>query len=68
MNGPGRISSTPTPYLIHCPTHGAVFLTEPEYTRQLCKPDNLWQCPECDQPCQWDDDNYEKRTATGDDH
>ena len=64
----GRISTTPTPYLIVCPTHGAVYLTQHEYNRQMSRPGAVWKCPECNDDCVWDDDNYERRTATGEDH
>lgn len=68
-NEPGRISTTPTPYLIHCPKDGPVYLTQAEYNRQIRKPDSRWQCPECNhEPCDWDDENYEKRTATAPDY
>lgn len=54
-----RVSASPTPYLVHCRTHGKVFLTEAEYQRQMWNPDNGWTCPECGADADWDDDNYE---------
>jgi hypothetical protein len=62
----GRISTTPTPYAVNCPTHGQVFLTEAEYSRQMWKADSVWMCPDCHQPAQWDDDNYAERIGNGD--
>lgn len=38
------MSPTPTPWLIHCPTHGRVFLTEAEYSEQLDLADDGWRC------------------------
>lgn len=59
-------SLTPTPYAVLCPQHGQQFLTDDEYSRQLCRPDSRWKCPVegCGRISGWDDDNYE--AALGD--
>lgn len=55
------ISDTPTPYRVICRYGcGGSFLTEEEYTRQMYRPNSLWQCPRCKGDANWDDDNYEK--------
>jgi endogenous inhibitor of DNA gyrase (YacG/DUF329 family) len=56
----GRISTTPTPYRVHCPLCGPIYLTQQEYERQMWLADSLWQCPECGSSATWDDDNYEQ--------
>jgi hypothetical protein len=56
----GRVSTLPTPYLVHCIVHGKVFLTMPEYMRQLTAADARWSCPECGRVATWDDENYER--------
>jgi len=54
-----RTSQEATPYAVRCPKHGRVFLTQAEYTRQMCIANELWICPLCNRSAQFDDDNYE---------
>ncbi|HUU95091.1 MAG TPA: hypothetical protein VM487_05075 [Phycisphaerae bacterium] len=61
LTNEGRISTVPTPYRVHCWTHGAIYLTEREYTRQMWNADSLWKCPDCGGSATWDDNNYEDR-------
>jgi len=42
-----------------CRGHGRQFLTDDEYGRQLCRPDDRWTCPRCRSVSNFDDDNYE---------
>jgi hypothetical protein len=49
-----------TVYPLNCKTHGTVYLSEPEYMRQLMRPNDLWVCPICGQAAEWDDTLYEK--------
>lgn len=53
-----RTSEAPTPWAVTCPTHGQVFLSREEYSRQLVAIDNPWTCPECEARADWDDENY----------
>ena len=63
-------STKETPYAVHCPKHGKVYLTQGEYGRQLSKPDSGWTCPVmsadpeefglCGRYSDWDDNQYEK--------
>lgn len=58
-----------TPYAVHCPIHGVVYLTEEEYLRQLDQPDLVWSCPRmstsihaiglCGEPSDFQDGIYE---------
>jgi hypothetical protein len=62
-------SVKPTPYLVHCPIHGRVFLTSDEYDRQMSRPNSFWTCPRmdsdpkrfglCGYDSEFDDANYE---------
>jgi hypothetical protein len=54
------VSEERTPYLVHCPSHGGVYLTEKGYTQQMLLPDSLWNCPHCGVWAIWDDDNYDE--------
>jgi hypothetical protein len=60
----GRMSTSPTPYMVHCPNHGPVYLTTLEYERQMWQAGSLWKCPECHRTATWDDENYERRMAS----
>jgi len=53
------VSREPTPYAIHCPKHGKVYLSHHNYNRQMWQMDSLWRCPLCGRVAQWDDDNYD---------
>jgi len=57
--GTPALSETPTPYAVLCRGHGRQFLTDDEYGRQLCRPDDRWTCPRCRSVSNFDDDNYE---------
>lgn len=57
----------PTPYAVHCPKHGKVYLTEQEYNYQMRRPDILWMCPICTRRAEWDDDNYDEGYSETDD-
>ena len=46
-------------YAVHCPTHGEQGLTEDEYKEQMDRPGDVWKCPICGRPSQWDDGRYE---------
>lgn len=46
-------------YQVICPKHGAMGLTDEEYSRQLSRPDDFWSCPMCHRTAMWDDDYYE---------
>lgn len=54
MTSPAR-----TPWAVHCPMHGKVYLTNETYMAQLARVNSLWECPICRQPAWWDDENYE---------
>ena len=49
-----------TPWAVHCPNHGKVYLDRDMYMYQLSRPDRLWECPICRENAAWDDHNYEK--------
>lgn len=57
-----------TPWAVHCPKHGQVFLTQSEYEAQLDIRDHGWICPvpvngePCGELSAWDDENYEVAT------
>jgi hypothetical protein len=61
-----RVSLRPTPFAVDCYRHGKVYLTDAEYERQLSCPDKGWSCPYplCGLAATFDDDNYERATAT----
>lgn len=40
-------------------TEGPVIISHENYTYQMGKPDNRWQCPKCGEVCWFDDDVYE---------
>lgn len=63
LTNDGRMSLTPTPYRVACPTHGRVYLTAREYHRQMMKADEKWVCPDCGETADFDDENYETRMA-----
>lgn len=44
---PEAVSSEPTPYVLTCPVHHRVFLTEIEYDRQRQVVEVGWECPLC---------------------
>ena len=58
-----------TPYAVHCPIHGFVWLTREEYAHQMDLPDDGWRCPVmdtdpqrfglCGAPALWDEENFE---------
>lgn len=61
-------SEQPTPWAVHCPKHGLVYLTREEYDRQMQKSDYRWECTAwtledpigpCGAWSEWDDDIYE---------
>jgi hypothetical protein len=55
-------SRLPTPWMVHCATHGIVYLTFVEYDAQVSDPDSSWVCPVCGEDAVWDDANYKRRT------
>lgn len=56
----GKTSEQRSPYKVHCPKHGGVYLTYEEYMLQLIRADETWHCPACGTAAVWDDDNYEE--------
>lgn len=54
-----NVSNKETPYLVHCPIDGPVFLSKSGYDAQMDRPDRAWRCPHCGNETQWDDDNFE---------
>lgn len=38
-----------------CPHHGRQSLTEQQYEAAMDRPDDLWLCPKCGDPAEWDD-------------
>lgn len=59
LDGP-VISEERTPYMVRCPNHGEVYLTNKGYTQQMMAADSFWQCPHCGENASWDDANYEE--------
>jgi endogenous inhibitor of DNA gyrase (YacG/DUF329 family) len=53
-------SPVPTPYAVHCPRCGMVYLTSREYAHQMLIPDVKWKCPTCGRISIWSDANYEE--------
>lgn len=56
-----------TPWAVWCyglmkevPSCGQQFLTKDEYSRQLSRADQGWECPLCGADAEWDDSNYEE--------
>lgn len=50
-------SNDPTPWAVDCPSCKILrFLNEEEYNLQIAAPDDLWTCPVCGQPAEWDDE------------
>jgi hypothetical protein len=45
-----------TPYAIICSRHGPVCLNREQYMSQLMRSDDVWLCPKCGRPADWDDD------------
>lgn len=45
---------TASPWRVWCIQHGVVCLTETEYLDQLDKVDELWSCPVCGRPADWE--------------
>ena len=39
---------------------GLVEIDHAEYSRQMARPDALWQCPTCGSEASFDDDTYER--------
>lgn len=56
------VSQAPTPWAVHCPVHGMVYLTRLEYHKQMNNPDARWVCPLDGMLATWDDDNYDARS------
>ena len=44
---------------------GLVELSEQEYTRQMSRPDSLWECPNCQSTAQWSDEVFEAALSDG---
>ena len=64
------MSKKETPYAVHCPTHGKVYMTVEEYRSQMSHGDSLWLCPfpiddehTCNKVADWDDEQYEKYSS-----
>lgn len=55
-----QVSTKPTPYLVECPSHGRVYLTVSEYTRQLSLGDEPWTCPLDGREAQFNEENYKQ--------
>lgn len=49
----------PSPWAVFCKQCGLIYLTRTEYHAQIKDADQVWTCPECLLPAQWDDDIYE---------
>lgn len=54
------ISFEPTRWMLHCPNHGKVYLTEVEFDRQVGSKDEDWICPVCREPSEFDMENYKE--------
>jgi uncharacterized C2H2 Zn-finger protein len=54
------VSEERTPYMVRCPTHGQVYLTNKGYTQQMMAANSLWKCPHCGLNAYWDNDNYDE--------
>lgn len=48
-----------TPYILNCNTCGTVYLTEPEYERQLEEINKSWKCPFCGEECSFNSELLE---------
>lgn len=48
-----------TRWAVICSEHGRVYLTREQYDWQMHHPDDLWRCPKCAEPAEWDDETYE---------
>jgi hypothetical protein len=46
-------------YGVICQHHGKQGLTKEMYNYQMNKANDVWRCPCCQQPADWDDDRYE---------
>ena len=55
----------PTPFAVYCLTHGKVYLTHAEYSRQLSLANETWRCPKCGNDAQWDGANYQAAIERG---
>ena len=59
-DNPNRDPEDPrSPWAVQCMIHGQVFLDHDEYVRQMARTNDLWVCPVCREPAEFDDDNYE---------
>ena len=47
------------PYVVICPEHKHMVMSQEEYMAQMYKPNELWKCPICGQTAYWSDDDYE---------
>ncbi len=48
------LSTIRTPYVVDCPTHSSVYMTEDFYQKQLHLPNNKWVCPICKEESWWE--------------
>ena len=65
---PPREAATRTPWAVFCRACGGlVHLTAHEYSRQLSRSDDLWQCPRCGDEAEWSDDEHKAYEQSLDD-
>lgn len=57
---PCHFSNVSTPWAVHCPTDGLVYLSNHGYNIQMNRADAVWMCPMCGRSAQWSDNLYEK--------
>lgn len=49
-------TNDPTDCAVICKTHGRQFITDEQEIEGLMSPTDVWRCPQCHGPAEWDDD------------